>query len=112
MNDSILTTIKKLLGIDEDYEYFDPDILIDINSAIMTLDQIGIGPKGFVCVDKSNTWNELLGDKKYLEAAKTFIYLSTKLRFDPPQHSFHITSLEKQRDEQIWRLNVWAEQEE
>lgn len=110
MNDSILTTIKKLLGIAEDYEYFDPDILIGINTAIMTLAQLDIGPDpGYVCEDKNNTWGDYLGNFDDLQAVKTFIYLSTKLTFDPPQNSFLVEAIKTQLDELTWRLNVRAE---
>lgn len=110
MIDSILTSIKKLLGIEEDYEYFDQDILININTAIMTLAQLGVGPDvGYVCEDKTNTWQDFLGDFNDLQAVKTFIYLKTKLTFDPPGNSFLVESIKSQIDELTWRLNVRVE---
>lgn len=111
MEHSILTSIKKLLGIEEDYEYFDQDILLYVNSAIMVLAQLGIGSDdGFVCDSKSTTWSDFLGDFSDIEGVKTFIYLKTRLIFDPPQNSFLITAIEKQIEELTWRLNVRIEQ--
>ena len=70
--DSILTSIKKLLGITEEYENFDQDIIMHINSAFMILNQLGVGPKsGFSISDKSSTWDEFIPESSNLEAVKT-----------------------------------------
>ena len=107
--DSIVVTIKKMLGIDYDYTVFDADIIAFINSALMSLTQLGVGPEaGFVVKDYSQTWHEFLTNKTKLEAAKQYIYLKTRLAFDPPASSV-ITSYEKQIAEIEWRLNVQAE---
>ena len=87
--DSILTSIKKLLGIAEEYEHFDPDIVMYINSAFSVLTQLGVGPEeGFRIEDASKTWSEFLYDDPRLEFAKTFIYLKVRLAFDTPQSYF------------------------
>lgn len=108
--ESILTTIKKLLGIAEEYEHFDSDIIVHINSAFMILTQLGVGPtKGFSISDETSLWSDFLGDDPRLEAVKTYIHLKVKLLFDPPTNSAVIESLNKSISELEWRLNVAAE---
>lgn len=109
--ESILTSIKKLLGIEKDYEHFDADIITHINSVFMILTQIGVGPsEGFIIEDDSTTWFDYLPDADLikLSAVKTFIHLKVRLLFDPPSSSVaeHIA---KQLSELEWRLNVIAE---
>lgn len=109
--ESILTSIKKLLGIDEDYEAFDNDIVMHINSVFMILNQLGIGPAdGFSIDDKTTSWNDYLGSKmKMLNAVKTYTYLKVKLLFDPPASSAAIESINRLISELEWRLNHAAE---
>lgn len=108
--ESILTTIKKLLGIAEEYEHFDSDIIVHINSAFMILTQLGVGPaKGFSIADEMSLWSDFLGDDPRLEAVKTYIHLKVKLLFDPPTNSAVIESITKSISELEWRLNVAAE---
>lgn len=105
--DSILTSIKKLLGITEEYENFDQDIIMHINSAFMILNQLGVGPKsGFSISDKSSTWNEFIPESSNLEAVKTYVHLKVKLMFDPPLSSTVIEAIKSQINELEWRLNV------
>ena len=109
-SDSILTSIKKLLGPEEEYDYFDTDIIIHINSALMVLTQLGIGPStGFFITDKSAVWQDFLSDMDGLQAVKTYIYLKVKLVFDPPQSAAGIESYNKMINELEWRLNIAAE---
>ena len=108
--DSILTSIKKLLGITEEYENFDQDIIMHINSAFMILNQLGVGPKsGFSISDKSSTWDEFIPESSNLEAVKTYIHLKVKLMFDPPLSSTVIEAIKSQINELEWRLNVSAD---
>ena len=108
--ESILTTIKKLLGIAEEYEHFDPDIIVHINTAFMVLTQLGIGPaEGFTIYDESALWSDFLEDDPRFEAVKTYIHLKVKLLFDPPVNSAVIESITKSISELEWRLNVAAE---
>lgn len=108
--DSILTSIKKLLGIEEEYTQFDTDITIYINSSLMVLNQIGIGPKcGFNIQDKMSTWRDFVGERIDIEAIKSYVYLSVRLIFDPPQNSFLVDAINKQINELLWRLNVQVE---
>lgn len=110
MNDSILLTIKKLLGIGDDYEYFDEDIIMHINSVLMILNQLGIGPEaGFSISDEYSTWSEFTEKLSMLEALKTYVYMRVRLMFDPPSSSFVINSIENQIKELEWRLNVMVE---
>lgn len=110
VSDSILLTIKKLLGIMEDYTVFDEDIIVHINSSLMTLNQIGVGgEKPFLITGKEQTWNELSDNIEYLQAIKTYIYISVRLVFDPPASSYVLTALKEQLKEYEWRINIMAE---
>lgn len=108
--ESILTTIKKKLGITEEYEHFDTDIIIAINTSLMTLNQIGVGPKGgFSISSKLDKWSDFLGDATNLEAVKTYVYYRVRLEFDPPGQTSHLDAIKRQADELEWRLQVQAE---
>lgn len=107
--ESILTSIKKLLGITEDYEAFDLDVIAAINSAFMTLNQIGVGTsKPFSIKDKTTVWSDFTNTEDY-EAVKSYIYLKTRLLFDPPQSSSVIEAMERMASEYEWRLNIAVE---
>lgn len=106
MDDSILTSIKKLLGITAEYTHFDEDIVLQINSAFSVLTQLGVGPtEGFAIVDSSNVWTEFIDDPK-LNFAKTFVFIKVKLAFDPPTSSALMDSYNRQLEEITWRLTV------
>lgn len=108
--ESILTSIKKLLGITEEYDQFDPDIIMHINSVFMILTQLGVGPaEGFSIEDDTAVWTDFIQDVKKLESVKTYIYLKVKLLFDPPLSSAVIDSTNRLINELEWRLNVAAE---
>lgn len=108
--ESILTSVKKLLGIDEDYKQFDTDIIIHINTVFMVLTQIGVGPsEGFAISDEYSTWEDFTDNKTFLNSVKSYIYLRVKLLFDPPLSSAAMDSLKKLADEFEWRLQVAAE---
>ena len=109
--ESILTSIKKLLGITEDYEQFDVDIILHINSVLSILTQIGVGPsEGFRITDSSSIWSDLISeDYKNLEDIKTYIYLRVRLMFDPPLSSIVIDSMNRMISELEWRINVATE---
>lgn len=111
--DSILTSIKKLLGLTEEYTVFDADIIIGINTAFSTLNQLGVGPEeGFSIEDANTTWYEFIGDDKRFESVKTYVYLKTRLLFDPPMSSAVSEVIKQQIAELEWRLNVQAESKE
>lgn len=108
--ESILTSIKKLLGPGENDTQFDTDIIIYINSAIMRLNQLGIGPPGGYSIkDKENVWTELIGTRADLEAVKSYIYLKVRLIFDPPQSGFLVEAIKSQIAELDSTLNIQAE---
>ena len=105
--ESILTSIKKLLGIAEDYTQFDPDIIIHINTALMNLNQIGVGPvEGFSIEDATSIWTDFVSDMSKIEGVKTYVYLKVKLVFDPPLSSTVIESYNRTIEQLEWRLNV------
>lgn len=112
MDESILTSIKKLLGIPEDYEHFDQDIIIHINSVFMILNQLGVGPtEGFTITDKTAVWSDFISDNKKFESVKTYVYMKVRLLFDPPLSSAVMECINKVISELEWRLNVAAESE-
>ena len=110
MDESILTSVKKLLGISEDYDYFDQDIIMHINAAFMVLTQLGIGPsEGFLITDDTDTWSDFIDDSTNLGSIQSYVYMKVKLMFDPPQNSFTVDSMTKLVNELEWRLNVAAD---
>lgn len=107
---SILISVKHALGLADDYNYFDPDIIMHINSVLMILNQLGIGPaEGFTVTSDNQTWEELTSDISLLSAIKTYVYLRVRLLFDPPSSSFVLSSMENQIKEFEWRLNVMVD---
>ena len=105
--ESILTSIKKMLGIAEDYEHFDTDIIMHINTVFMILTQLGVGPsEGFIIEGEGETWFDFIGDKITIEAVRSYIYLKVKLLFDPPLSSAVMESYNRQISELEWRLNI------
>ena len=111
--ESILISIKKLLGITEEYDQFDPDIIMHINSVFMILTQLGIGPaEGFSIEDDTSIWSDFIKDANKIEAVKSYVYLKVKLLFDPPLSSAVIDSTNRLINELEWRLNVIAESTE
>lgn len=109
MEESILTSIKKLLGITEEYEHFDPDIIIHINSVFMILTQMGVGPEdGFTISSKKTIWSEFTNNDKKFEAVKSYVYMKVKLLFDPPASSSVMEAMNRSISELEWRLTLAA----
>lgn len=107
--ESILTSIKKLLGISEDYHQFDDDIIMHINTVFLNLTQLGVGPEaGFSIEDDSAEWSDFIDieNNAQLHAVKSYMYLKVKLLFDPPLSSAVIESTNRMISELEWRLNV------
>ena len=105
MEESILTSIKKLIGIEEDYDHFDTDIIIHINTAFANLRRLGVGPsKGFSIRDKSAGWYDFTNNDIKLESVKTYVYIKVKLIFDPPTNSFVMESMKNTASELEWCL--------
>ena len=110
--DSILVSIKKLLGVSEEYNHFDPDIIMHINSVFMILTQMGIGPsEGFRIEDETTKWTDFITDESKLEGVKSYIYLKVKLLFDPPLSGAVKESTNQLIKELEWRLYTGAESE-
>ena len=109
--ESILTSIKKMLGIPEEYDHFDPDLIMHINSVLSILTQIGVGPsEGFRIEDDLATWGDFLDDNTDYEAVKSYVHLRVKLLFDTSTlSSAVIESMNRIISELEWRLNAIAE---
>lgn len=111
MSESILNSVKKILGIEEDYTAFDLDIIIHINAALSTLTQLGVGPDtGFAIEDDTAEWATFLGSDTRLNPVKQYVYLRVKAVFDPPQSSYAVQAMKEQIQEHEWRLNVTMEE--
>lgn len=109
--ESILRTIRKMIGPDETYTHYDTDLIIHINSALAVLTQLGVGPsEGFFIQDESATWNDFLGNDPKLEMVKSYVYMKVKLAFDPPSSSAVIDSMNRSISEFEWRANMAAEE--
>lgn len=107
---SILSSVKKILGLDDAYDVFDLDIVLHINSVFADLNQMGLGPtEGFAIVGDTETWDTYLGAEMNLNAVKTYVCLRVKLIFDPPQTSYSINAIEEQVKKMEWRLNSQRE---
>lgn len=110
MEESILTSIKKLLGLTKEYTNFDMDIIMHINSVFMILNQLGVGPaNGFRIEDDKTEWSEFITEDDNLDAVKSYIHLKVKLLFDPPLNSAVMEAMKQTINELEWRLNVKAE---
>lgn len=106
MEESILTSIKKLLNISVNDNSFDTDIIININTVFAILNQLGVGPKnGFSIKDNSSVWSDYLEDDLNLDSVKTYIYLKVKMLFDPPTNSSITENYNKLISELEWRIN-------
>lgn len=107
MEQSILMSTRKILQIGLDDNTFDLDVVTHINTALATLNQLGVGPsEGFMIEDDTATWGDFLGDNPKLNSVKTYVYLRVRLLFDPPTTSYAITAINDQLKEMEWRLNA------
>jgi hypothetical protein len=107
---SILTSIKRMLGIEEGYKVFDPELILHINSVLLMLNQIGVGPsRGFRIEDDTATWLDFVGSRQDVDAVISFVFLRVKLLFDPPTNSFAIDSINNQIREFEFRILVQVE---
>lgn len=109
-DDSILTSVKKVLGIPSDYEHFDRDILLHLNTVMSILNQLGVGPEeGFIVEDDSTLWSDLFDgdiDTNKMMYVKSYVCLRVRLLFDPPTSSGAIDAMERQMRELEWRITV------
>lgn len=113
MEESILKSTKKILGLAENYTPFDLDVITHINAAFSILDQLGVGPEGgFAILDDTAAWsNYAVTTENQLHLVKTYVYLKVRMLFDPPATSFLIEAANNQLREYEWRLNVFREDE-
>ena len=110
--ESILATIKKMLGITADCTHFDSEIIVHINTVMLTLSQIGVGEDIPISITgETETWSTVFGDMRNIEAVKTYIYIKVRLLFDPPASSYVLESLNRTASELEWRLNVQTDHE-
>lgn len=113
MMDSILSSIKKLIGIVEEDTTFDTDLIISINSVLGVLTQLGVGPKeGFKITGPTEKWSDFLPPGENLEYVKTYVHQRVKIIFDPPASSTHMDAIKSVIDEFEWRSNIQSECEE
>lgn len=115
MTDSILNSVKKMLGITEEYTHFDADIIMHINSVFSILAQLGVGPdEGFAIEDETTSWSEFVPEETgslLLSSVRTYMFMKVKMMFDPPLSSSVAEAYNRQISELEWRLNVAAETE-
>ena len=111
VNSSILLAVKKMLGPSADYDIFDPELIIYINSVFGTLHQLGVGPEEkFVITGDSELWSDFTTEGEEIEEVKSYMYLRVRLLFDPPSSSFVLSSFKEQLKELEWRLQCKAEE--
>lgn len=111
MNESILTSVKKLLGIDESDTSFDQDIIMHINAMFMILTQEWFNTKSFRIEDSTATWSDFLDDQEEYDAIKTWMYLRVRTIFDPPSNSSVLQAMNEQIKELEWRMYIWKDNE-
>lgn len=105
--ESILTSVKKMLGITEEYTHFDADIIMHINSVFMILNQLGVGPdEGFFIEDETKTWYDYNKSLKDLQIIKSYMFLKVRLLFDPPSSSAVMECMKQMINEFEFRLNI------
>ena len=108
--ESILISIKKMLGITKEYDHFDNDLIMHINSVFMILTQLGVGPSsGFIITGEYETWDAFLPEGQNLESVKSYMYMKVRLLFDPPSSSIVMECMNRMISELEWRLKVEAE---
>ena len=111
--ESVLLSVKKMIGPSEEYDYFDPDLIMHINSVFNILQQMGLGTgSGDAITDKEDTWTEFkeisgVADN-ILEMVKSYMYLKVRMQFDPPTGSA-ATEFQEQIKEYEWRLSIAIE---
>jgi len=109
-SESILDSTKKTLGLVPEYDVFDLDIVMHINTVFFTLNQLGIGPaEGYSIQDEHDEWSTFLGTDPLLNSVKSYMYLRVKLLFDPPDRSYVLEALKQQIQELEWRLSAYRE---
>jgi hypothetical protein len=110
VTDSILDQAKQMLGIPPEDTAFDIDIIAGLNSAFMSLQQIGVGPEeGFSVADNTDSWSDFMDDLTLFGGLKNYVHMQVKMYFDPPGTSFGLTSMEKLLEELLERFKLQGE---
>lgn len=113
MEESILKSTKKTLGLADDYDVFDQDIIMHINSVFSTLTQLGVGPpEGYMIESDKDLWEDFISDDPTYNSIRSYMYLRVRMLFDPPPTSYAIDAMERQIKELEWRLNQNREETE
>lgn len=108
MVESILNSIKKMLGVNSEDTSFDDELILYINGALMVMTQLGVGPKtGFSITSQNETWTQFLEGRTDVDLVFSNVYLRVRLIFDPPTNSFLVAAIEKQIKEYDWRIEAW-----
>lgn len=111
MDESILNSVKKMLGMTSEYTAFDLDIIIHINTVFVTLYELGIGAEAFSIKDSTAIWSDFLKDSKNLELVKTYMYLKVRLVFDPPTSSAALQAMQELAREYEFRISILVDPE-
>lgn len=112
MQESILLTIKQMLGIPSEYSVFDEELVVYINTVIAALRQLGVGPEnGFAITGENESWEDYIGDTSMYENVKAYIYLKVRMMFDPPSSSFVLEAFKNQAAEIEWRIYIQADED-
>ena len=110
MAETILKTVKTLLGLDDESDAFDDEIKLHINGVFLTLKQLNVGPTtGYFLSTGDETWEEFFGTDPVIELVKNYVYLKVRLVFDPPSSSFVLDAYTKQSTEMEFRILVEAD---
>lgn len=113
IDDSILLSIKKMLGMEPEFTQFDPDIILHINTIIQVLYQIGLDiPDGFTVVDQNSLWTDYIKDPRYTKITsliKQYIFMRVRMIFDPPSSATLATSIQESINEMQWRISQWID---
>lgn len=109
--ENILVSVKRVLGLAEDYDVFDVDVMMHINTALARLTQLGVGPlEGFMVEDGSEEWTDFIDDQR-LNGVKSYIYNRVRLLFDiNTLPGPVIASIEREVEKSEWLLNVTGEE--
>jgi len=110
VSESILNSVKHTLNLAADFTPFDQDVILHINSAFSTLNQLGLGPEeGYMITGATETWDAFFGTDLRLNNIKTYVYLRVRMLFDPPTTGYLVEAMKQQIQELEWRLNVYRE---
>lgn len=110
MEESILKTIRKMIGPSVSYDVFDTDLIVHINSAFFVLYQLGVGPaEPFKITGEDETWDDFMNGARDLEAVISYVYMKVRMAFDPPTTGYLVSSYESAIKELEWRLNVMVD---